>query len=144
MLPVGTQPFLSHSSHQLCLFSSALTSGVLHFVPQTFPDTSSRYHLDGFLSVLTPPAASLSQALFPCFLENALCTCRVSFETGSWLSLSFPFLPLLLFLLRGHFFRDACWTSSYGVVLTVLAFSVSTCSRQHSGGHTGHHPKCSR
>lgn len=86
------QPFLSHSSQPaLCVLIPLVVSYVLFFrlSPTPLQPSAPVIILPG--SFLCWPSAGLSQALFTRFLENSLCICRVSFETGSLISFSFPF-----------------------------------------------------
>lgn len=77
------------------------------------------------------PSASLSQALFARFLEDALCIWWVSVETDYLISLFLPF-PLLLFILS-CFFRDSLWSQ-----LLWCGPDYTCIFSQHSIGHSGH------
>lgn len=109
----------------------------LHFVSQTLPDTSSAISACGVTISTGPflccprPSASLSQALFARFLEDALCIWWVSVETDYLISLFLPF-PLLLFILS-CFFRDSLWSQ-----LLWCGPDYTCIFSQHSIGHSGH------
>lgn len=90
----GPGPFPQHPSSPACSPQLPLLVS-LHFVSQTFPDTSSGlWHccLPGSFPCRPLPLgqASLSGTLFTHRVENALCICWVSFETGELISLFIP------------------------------------------------------
>lgn len=116
----GVLPVAGPTAHiSLCSHHSA--SGVF-----TFCFSDSPRHL-----CCPRPSASLSQALFARFLEDALCIWWVSVETDYLISLFLPF-PLLLFILS-CFFRDSLWSQ-----LLWCGPDYTCIFSQHSIGHSGH------
>lgn len=127
-----TQPFPTVPGGESTVYSHPRTgSGVFSFCFPDFPrhffscQSLWHYHLDWLVPFFAGPSASLSEALFKCFLENCFVHLWCFFwKLATWFSLFLPFAYVFSFL-EVVSSGTPRWASLCSLVLGTLCFPAA-------------------